>query len=91
MTFVAVDREREYESGIVLADDLEPDRAVESWVALLPALDPPTMGWKRREWYLGEHASALFDRNGNAGPTVWSGDMLVTSRFPTPLERQLLQ
>jgi hypothetical protein len=29
------------------------------------------MGWKERDWYLGEHASVLFDRNGNAGPTVW--------------------
>jgi len=29
------------------------------------------MGWKEREWYLGEHASLLFDSNGNAGPTVW--------------------
>jgi hypothetical protein len=30
------------------------------------------MGWKERAWYLGVHASALFDRNGNAGPTVWA-------------------
>ena len=29
------------------------------------------MGWKDRGWYLGAHASTLFDRNGNAGPTVW--------------------
>jgi hypothetical protein len=41
-----------------------------SWVALLPALDPTIMGWKERSWYLGEHGPALFDRNGNAGPTV---------------------
>lgn len=40
-------------------------------VALLPALDPTVMGWRERGWYLGEHAGALFDRNGNAGPTVW--------------------
>ncbi len=39
--------------------------------ALLPTLDPTTMGWKERDWYLGEHASLLFDSNGNAGPTVW--------------------
>lgn len=29
------------------------------------------MGWFEREWYLGVHRSSLFDRNGNAGPTVW--------------------
>jgi hypothetical protein len=39
--------------------------------ALLPGLDPVTMGWKERGFYLGPHARALFDRNGNAGPTVW--------------------
>jgi hypothetical protein len=41
------------------------------WVALLPALDPTVLGGPQRGWYLGEHKSALFDRNGNAGPTVW--------------------
>ena len=39
-------------------------------VALLPALDPTIMGWRDRAWYLGHHTPALFDRNGNAGPTV---------------------
>ena len=29
------------------------------------------MGWAERAWYLGEHVPALFDRSGNAGPTVW--------------------
>jgi hypothetical protein len=29
------------------------------------------MGWFERDWYLGEHRPSLFDRNGNAGPTVW--------------------
>ena len=58
-------------SGWVLPDDVEacPDPA--SGVALLPALDPTVMGWKERDWYLGKHGSRLFDRNGNAGPTVW--------------------
>lgn len=41
------------------------------WAALLPALDPTTMGWKDRGWYLGDLAPQLFDRNGNAGPTIW--------------------
>jgi hypothetical protein len=91
------------------------------------------MGWQQREWYLGGHGPAVFDRNGNAGPTVWAdgrviggwsqrrtgevvfrlledvgsdvaaavgaeaarleawlGDVRVTPRFPTPLQRELL-
>ena len=130
---VAVDLEGEDDPGLVLAGDLAPERPVESWVALLPSLDPTTMGWKRRAWYLGDHAPVLFDRNGNAGPTVWAsgrivggwaqrptrevvvqlledvgsdvraaidlevaslqawlGDTLVTARFPTPIDRQLV-
>lgn len=74
---VAVDLEGEDEPGVVLADDLAPERPVEPWVALLPSLDPTTMGWKRRAWYLGEHAPVLFDRNGNAGPTVWASGRIV--------------
>ncbi|MEX2529348.1 MAG: winged helix DNA-binding domain-containing protein [Gemmatimonadota bacterium] len=46
-------------------------------VALLPALDPTIMGWKARNWYLGSHADALFDRNGNAGPTIWVDGRVV--------------
>jgi hypothetical protein len=57
--------------GIALAHDLESEPEPEPWAALLPALDPTVMGWKERDWYLGEHGPALFDRNGNAGPTVW--------------------
>ena len=119
--------------GIVLADDLEPTPAPAPWVALLTSLDPTTMGWKQRDWYLGGYGKALFDTNGNAGPTVWSdgrivggwaqrkdtgevvfrlledvgadvtaaveaeaarltrwlGDVRVTPRFPTPLQKQL--
>lgn len=41
------------------------------WAALLPALDPTTMGWKQRGFYLGGHAALIVDRNGNAGPTAW--------------------
>jgi hypothetical protein len=35
------------------------------------------MGWKERGWYLGDHASDLFDSNGNAGPTVWANGRVV--------------
>jgi hypothetical protein len=91
------------------------------------------MGWQARGWYLGEHGPALFDRSGNAGPTVWwdgrivggwaqrkdgeivfrlsedvgadalsaveseaerlgswLGDVRVTPRFRTPLEKELV-
>jgi hypothetical protein len=90
------------------------------------------MGFKERDWYLGAHREALFDRTGNIGPTVWwdgriaggwaqradgeiavrmledagaeadaaiaaevgrlreaLGDLRVTPRFRTPLEREL--
>jgi hypothetical protein len=57
--------------GVVLADDSGPEPPVEPAAVLLPALDPTVMGWKERAWYLGAHREALFDRNGNAGPTVW--------------------
>ena len=58
-------------TGFVLAEDLEPTHRLDPSAALLPTLDPTTMGWKERDWYLGSHAALLFDRNGNAGPTVW--------------------
>jgi hypothetical protein len=120
-------------AGWVLADDLDPAPAVEPWAALLPALDPTAMGWAGRDWYLGEHRAALFDRSGNVGPTVWwdgrvvggwaqradgdiavrllqdagadavkaveaaaerlhawLGEVRVTPRFRTPLERELV-
>ena len=64
-------------TGYVLPDDLDPVGEVEPWVALLPGLDPTVMGWKQRGWYLGGHASALFDRNGNAGPTVWANGRVI--------------
>jgi hypothetical protein len=63
--------------GYVMPDDLEPTPATAPWVALLPGLDPTVMGWKERGWYLGEHAPRLFDRNGNAGPTVWVDGRVV--------------
>ena len=40
-------------------------------MALLPSLDPTTMGWKERDWYLPAAAAQAFDRMGNAGPTIW--------------------
>ncbi|MEA2151695.1 MAG: hypothetical protein QOD69_3525 [Solirubrobacteraceae bacterium] len=120
-------------TALVLAGDEEPVQAPAPWAALLPALDPTAMGWKERDWYLGAHRGALFDRSGNIGPTAWwegrivggwaqrkdgeivlrlledagadavaaieaevarlrdrLGDLRVTPRFRTPLERELV-
>jgi hypothetical protein len=57
--------------GIALAGQDEPPAPAAPYAALLPALDPTPMGWKDRDWFLGGHAAALFDRSGNIGPTVW--------------------
>jgi hypothetical protein len=65
------------EGGFVLAGDLEPTSPPEPWVALLPTLDPTTMGWYARDWYLGPHRAALFDTAGNAGPTIWADGRIV--------------
>lgn len=64
-------------TGFVLAKDADPIAAPEPWVALLPALDPTPMGWTERDWYLGAHRAALFDRSGNIGPTVWCDGRVV--------------
>jgi len=64
-------------TGWVLPDDLDPVPPPRPWVALLPSLDPVTMGWQQRAWYLGEYGPTLFDRNGNAGPTVWADGRVI--------------
>ncbi|MGH3438478.1 MAG: winged helix DNA-binding domain-containing protein [Sciscionella sp.] len=64
-------------TGVVLPDDVEPVPAPDPWAALLPGLDPSPMGWAHRDWFLGDHAPALFDRSGNVGPTVWWNGRIV--------------
>ncbi|KJY26030.1 winged helix DNA-binding domain-containing protein [Streptomyces sp. NRRL S-495] len=120
--------------GLVLPGDEAPVAEPEPWAALLPGLDPAVMGWRGRDWYLRpQDVPALFDRAGNAGPTVWwcgrvvggwaqradgevvwrlfedvgaeavaavgaeaerlvgwLGEVRVTPRFRTPLERELV-
>jgi DNA glycosylase AlkZ-like len=73
----AVEVDLDGQTGYVLADDLEPTDPVEPWAALLPPLDPTTMGWFERDWYLGPYKAQLFDRNGNAGPTAWWDGRIV--------------
>ncbi|MEV0190814.1 winged helix DNA-binding domain-containing protein [Kitasatospora purpeofusca] len=121
-------------AGSVLPGDEGPVAEPEPWAVLLPGLDPAVMGWRGRDWYLRpEDVPALFDRAGNAGPTVWwcgrvvggwaqradgevvwrlfedvgaeaaaavgaeaerlvgwLGEVRVTPRFRTPLERELV-
>jgi Winged helix DNA-binding domain len=67
----AIEVDLDGRTGHLLPDDLEPTEPVGPWGALLPSLDPTTMGWFEREWYLGDYKAELFDTSGNAGPTVW--------------------
>jgi hypothetical protein len=73
----AVEVDLDGTAGLVLPDDLDPVAPPPPWVALLPALDPTTMGWAGRDFYLGPHRQLLFDRNGNAGPTIWCDGRVV--------------
>jgi hypothetical protein len=84
-------------TGWVLPDDVDPVASPDHWAALLPALDPTTMGWKERGFHLGDHVELIFDRNGNGGPTAWwngrvvgvwcqrdDGEVLVVPAEPLP-------
>ena len=73
----AVEVDLDGRTGFLLPDDLEATDPVEPWAALLPPLDPTTMGWFERDWYLGPHKALLFDTSGNAGPTVWWDGRIV--------------
>jgi hypothetical protein len=63
--------------GFVAPGDERSRTSAEPWAAFLPGLDPTTMGWKERGWYLGPRAPMHFDRAGNAGPTVWLDGRVV--------------
>lgn len=63
--------------GYMLGDDDEAFSEPAPWAAFLPGLDSTVMGWKERNWYLGDHGHRLFDTSGNAGPTVWSQGRVV--------------
>jgi hypothetical protein len=73
----AVEADLGGQTGYLLADDLEPTEPCEPWAALLPPLDPTTMGWFERDWYLGPNRAQLFDTSGNAGPTAWWDGRIV--------------
>lgn len=64
--------------GYVLPDDVDPPAAAPRSFALLPGLDPSTMGWKQRGFHLDPaDVPVLFDRNGNGGPTAWVDGRVV--------------
>lgn len=64
--------------GFVAVGDADVPDDPGPWVQLLPGLDPTAMGWKERDWYLDPtHVKRLFDRFGNAGPTVWADGRIV--------------
>lgn len=73
----AVEVDLHGQPGYALPDDLGPVEPVEPWAALLPGLDPTTMGWFDRDWYLGEHRGDLFDSTGNGGATAWWDGRIV--------------
>lgn len=73
---VAVELE-DGEPAFVLPGDLDAHQKMSDWASFLPSLDPTPMGWKERAWYLGENFAALYDRNGNVGPTVWANGRVV--------------
>lgn len=72
-------------TGWVLADDIDPVGEIAPWAALLPTLDPTTMGWKNRHFYLDPaHVPYLFDSNGNGGATAWWDGRVVGAWVQNP-------
>jgi hypothetical protein len=63
--------------GWLLPDDLDEVAAPAPWAALLPPLDPTTMGWQERAFYLGGYRPLLFDTAGNGGATAWWDGRIV--------------
>ncbi|MDQ4069801.1 MAG: winged helix DNA-binding domain-containing protein [Actinomycetota bacterium] len=87
----AVEVDLDGQTGYVLPGDLEAPDPVEPWAALLPSLDPTTMGWLERDWYLGPHRDQLFDRYGNAGATAWWDGRIVGGWRQTDAGEVVLQ
>jgi hypothetical protein len=64
-------------TGWVAAGDEDPVADPGRWAALLPVLDPSTMGYKERAFYTGGHDAQLFDRAGNGGTSAWVDGQMV--------------
>jgi len=87
----AVEVDLDGQTGYLLSDDLEGTDPIEPWAALLPSLDPTSMGWSERDWYLGPHKETLFDMNGNAGSTAWWDGRIVGGWHQTAAGEVVLQ
>lgn len=62
----------------VAADDASTVDQPEPWVRLLPGLDPTSMGWKQRDFYIDAvNVHAMFDQFGNIGPAIWADGRIV--------------
>ncbi|MGW6033702.1 winged helix DNA-binding domain-containing protein [Gordonia terrae] len=74
--------------GHVLPDDTGDDgigdEPVEPQAVLLPELDPTTMGYKERGFYLGPHTAQVFDSAGNGGQTAWWDGRIVGGWYRRP-------
>jgi hypothetical protein len=58
--------------------DVEPVSDPGPWVALLPTLDPTTMGWRGRDFYLdARDRRFFFDSVGNGQATVWADGRII--------------
>ncbi len=77
--------------GHLLPDDLDVTPPIDPWAALLPPLDPTTMGWTDRDWYLGPYKRQLFDTSGNAGPTLWWDGRIVGGWYQSAAGEVVLQ
>jgi hypothetical protein len=66
-------------TAYVTAEDTDPvEPPAAPWAALLPVVDPTTMAWQQRDWYLSPDLHPhLYDRSGNLGPTVWWNGEIV--------------
>ncbi|MFP5020520.1 winged helix DNA-binding domain-containing protein [Pseudonocardia phyllosphaerae] len=72
-------------TGYLLPDDVDPVPDPGPSVALLPGLDPTTMGWKARAFHLSPEAAAqVFDRSGNGGPAIWVDGRVAGSWVQRP-------
>lgn len=63
--------------GYLLPDDLADLEPPAPRALLLPGLDPTTMGYIERSFYLGDHAGQIFDSTGNGGQTAWWDGRIV--------------
>lgn len=61
-------------------EDVDEVGSAAPWAALLPTLDPTTMGWRGRSFYVDKRiAATVYDSAGNGKPTAWWKGRIVGS------------